>query len=98
MSGVAALWPTLHALIICKGTLFFEEKDNNPNKIRHDVSFELSSKDSYPRFNYTPTTLECQNDRKKSESNFLRSSLKEGYSLRHRMKMGTTNKEEKAIA
>jgi hypothetical protein len=46
------------------------------------MSFELTSKDSYPKFNYTPTALDCQKDRKKSDSTFLRSSLRDGYSFR----------------
>lgn len=61
------------------------------------MSFELTSKDSYPKFNYTPTTLYCQNDRKKSDSTFLRSSLREGYCFRQEEEKDLS-KDEKAIA
>ena len=45
---------------------FFDEIDNPPTKLRHEMSFELASKDCYPKFNYNPTTINCLNDRKKS--------------------------------
>lgn len=47
-----------------------------------EISFELTSKDSFPKFNFTPVSVTEEDHRKKSDSAYLRMSLKDGIGLR----------------
>ena len=45
-------------------------------RISQEVSTDLISKDSFPNFTFTPVSGSETDERKRSDSTFLRSSLK----------------------
>ena len=56
---------------------FNEEKFNKSKRISQEVSTELISKENFPNFTFTPVSGSETDERKRSDSSYLRSSLKE---------------------
>ena len=61
------------------------------------MSFELTSKDSFPKFNFTPALMSEESfQRKKSDSGHIQTSIRDGVSQRSE-DQGQRNSSDKAI-
>ena len=60
------------------------------------MTYELTSKDSFPKFSFTPVSVTGEDSRKKSDSHYLRSSLKDNCIFKLEDE-STKSKQEKAI-
>ena len=66
-------------------------------RISQEVSTEVISKESFPKFTFTPASGSETDEKKRSDSTYLRSSLKEGFTPRNDEESSSKGKDEKAI-
>ena len=66
-------------------------------RISQEVSTEVISKESFPKFTFTPASGSETDEKKRSDSTYLRSSLKQGFTPRNDEENSSKGKDEKAI-